>query len=90
MKERQSYVEAAQHEKTLSRFVSDIFPWIGRRPIAELEAPEILDVLKRVDSRGARYTSHRIRSEISRVFRYGIKEGFCKHDPARDLQGAIP
>ncbi|RQN35026.1 tyrosine-type recombinase/integrase [Paraburkholderia tropica] len=90
MKERQSYVEAAQHEKTLSRFVNDIFPWIGRRPISELEAPEILDVLKRIDSRGARYTSHRIRSEISRVFRYGIKEGFCKHDPARDLQGAIP
>ncbi|CAB3762407.1 putative integrase [Burkholderia paludis] len=44
-----------------------------RRPITEVDTPEILAVLKRIDSRGARYTAHRVRSEISRVFRYGIK-----------------
>jgi integrase len=47
-------------------------------------------VLKRIDGRGARFTAHRVRSEISRVFRYGIKEGHCKADPAKDLTGAIP
>ncbi len=90
MEERKSYVEPAQHEKTLARFKNDAFPWLGKRPIAEIEAPEILDVLKRVDSRGARFTAHRLRGEISRVFRHGIKEGVCKTDPARDLLGAIP
>ncbi|MBN3812233.1 integrase arm-type DNA-binding domain-containing protein [Paraburkholderia sp. Ac-20347] len=90
MDERRPYVELAQYEKTLARFKSDAFPWLGKRPIAEIDAPEILDTLKRVDSRGARFTAHRLRGEISRVFRYGIKEGFCKSDPARDLVGAIP
>ncbi|NPT56696.1 tyrosine-type recombinase/integrase, partial [Paraburkholderia elongata] len=90
MDERRSYVEAAQHEKTLARFKIDAFPWLGKRPIAEIDAPEILAALKRVDSRGARFTAHRLRSEISRVFRYGIKEGYCKADPARDLSEAIP
>ncbi|WP_213305909.1 tyrosine-type recombinase/integrase [Paraburkholderia sacchari] len=90
MEERRTYVEPAQHDKTLARFKSDAFPWLGKRPISEIDAPEILNVLKRVDSRGARYTAHRLRGEISRVFRYGIKEGFCKSDPARDLVGAIP
>lgn len=90
MEERRPYVEPAQYDKTFARFKSDAFPWIGKRPIIEIEAPEILDVLKRVDSRGARFTAHRLRSEISRVFRYGIKEGLCKADPARDLLGAIP
>jgi len=90
MDERRPYVEPAQYDKTLARFNSDAFPWIGKRPIIEIEAPDILEVLKRVDSRGARFTAHRLRSEISRVFRYGIKEGFCKSDPARDLTGAIP
>ncbi len=90
MEERRPYVEAAQYDKTLARFKNDAFPWLGKRPIAEIEAPDILDVLKRVDSRGARFTAHRLRGEISRVFRYGIKEGFCKTDPARDLTGAIP
>lgn len=88
--ERRSYVEPAQYDKTMARFKKDAFPWLGSRPIAEIEAPEILDALKRVDSRGARFTAHRLRSEISRVFRYGIKEGLCKADPARDLIGAIP
>ncbi|TAM02192.1 MAG: DUF4102 domain-containing protein [Paraburkholderia sp.] len=90
MDERRPYVEPAQYDKTLARFKNDAFPWLGKRPISEIEAPEILDVMKRVDSRGARFTAHRLRSEISRVFRYGIKEGFCKNDPARDLLGAIP
>ncbi|KVC81364.1 tyrosine-type recombinase/integrase [Burkholderia ubonensis] len=90
MDERRPYVEPAQYDKTLARFKNDAFPWLGNRPIAEIEAPDILDALKRVDSRGARFTAHRLRGEISRVFRYGIKEGFCKSDPARDLVGAIP
>lgn len=90
MDERRPYVEPAQYDKTMARFKNDAFPWLGSRPIAEIEAPEILDALKRVDSRGARFTAHRLRGEISRVFRYGIKEGLCKFDPARDLLGAIP
>ncbi|CAM2169449.1 Integrase [Paraburkholderia sacchari] len=90
MKERKEYVEPAQNKKTLARFKKDVFPWLGRRPITEIDAPEVLEVLKRIDGRGARYTSHRARGEISRVFRYGIKEGYCKSDPARDLVGAIP
>ncbi|CAJ5423122.1 tyrosine-type recombinase/integrase [Burkholderia pseudomallei] len=90
MDERKTTVEPAQHDKTLARMENDVFPWLGKRPIAEIDAPEILVVLKRVDGRGARFTAHRIRSEISRVFRYGIKEGHCKADPARDLVDAIP
>ncbi|EEA02493.1 integrase family protein [Burkholderia sp. H160] len=90
MNERKSSVEPAQHVKTLARMENDVFPWLGKRPVTDIDAPDILAVLKRVDSRGARFTAHRVRSEISRVFRYGIKEGHCKADPARDLVGAIP
>lgn len=90
MDERKTVVEIGQYEKTLARFKNDVFPWLAKRPIAEIDAPEILAVLKRIDGRGARFTAHRVRSEISRVFRYGIKEGYCKADPAKDLIGAIP
>ena len=90
MEERRALVEPAQYEKTLARYRNDVFPWIGKRPIAEIDAPEVLTLLKRIDSRGARYTAHRVRAELSQAFRYGIKEGYCKADPARDLLGAIP
>lgn len=90
MESRLTLIEHAQHLKTLSRMNNDVFPWLGKRPIAEITAPEILTVLKRIDSRGARYTSHRVRSEISRVFRYAIATGKATSDPAQSLIGAIP
>lgn len=90
MAERKDSVTLGSWAKTKSRFEKDVLPWIGKRAVTDIEAPEVLTLLKRVDSRGARFTSHRIRSEISRVFRYAIKEGYCKYDPARDLVDAIP
>lgn len=87
---RKSHVEPAQHTKTLARMESDVFPWIGKQPIAELTAPEILTVLRRIDGRGARYTAHRVRSEVSRVFRFAISTGRATADPAQSLIGAIP
>jgi integrase len=87
---RKSHVEPAQHVKTLARLENDVFPWIGKRPIVELNAPEILTVLRRIDGRGARYTAHRVRSEISRVCRYAISTGRATTDPAQSLIGAIP
>jgi integrase len=87
---RKGTIEPAQTAKTLARFENDVFPWLGRRPIAEIEAPEILLILRRIDKRGARYTAHRTRSEISRVFRYGMATGRNKSDPANALISAIP
>jgi integrase len=87
---RKDTVETAQHKKTLARMVKDVFPWIGNKPIAAITAPEVLSVLRRIDQRGARYSAHRVRSEISRTFRYAIATGRAERDPCPDLQGAIP
>lgn len=87
---RKSTVEFAQHVKTLARMENDVFPWLGKKPITEISAPDVLAVLRRIDERGARYTAHRVRSEISRAFRYAIATGRVERDPCPDLQGAIP
>jgi hypothetical protein len=52
----------------MSRLERDIFPWIGKRPIAEIKAPELLAVLRRVESRGALESAHRIRTIAGQVF----------------------
>lgn len=83
-------VEPAQHRKALARLEKDVFPWLGNRPIAEITAPEILTVLQRIDGRGARYTAHKVRSEISQAFRYAVATGRALRDPCPDLKGAIP
>jgi hypothetical protein len=51
---------AANHGgRVVQRFERDIFPWIGRRPIADITAPELLTAVRRIESRGALETAHR-------------------------------
>ncbi len=74
----------------MSRLERDLFPWIGKRPITEIKAPELLTVLRRVESRGALETAHRIRSIAGQVFRYAVATGRAERDPSGDLKGALP
>lgn len=79
------------HAKTtIRRMERDLFPWIGARPIADIKAPDLLKVLRRVESRGALETAHRIRSLCGQVFRYAVATGRAERDPAADLKGALP
>lgn len=82
-------VSAPHADRTLIRFENDVFPWIGRVPLADLAAPELLTVLRRVEARGAIETAHRVKDACGQVFRYGIATGQCTRDPAADLRGAL-
>lgn len=83
-------VSAGHAERTRIRFEQDAFPWLGRRSIAELEAPELLACLRRVTARGAIETAHRLKDACGQVFRYGIATGACTRNPAADLRDALP
>lgn len=82
-------VSAGHAERTRIRLEQDAFPWIGRRPIAEIEAPELLAALRRVEARGAIETAHRIKDACGQVFRFGIATGACSRNPAADLRDAL-
>lgn len=86
----EAQVSAGHAERTRIRLEKDAFPYIGRRPIGEIEPPELLTVLRRVVERGAVETAHRLKDSCSQVFRYGIASGLCKRNPAADLRGALP
>lgn len=90
LENKRSNIEADQYKKALARLEKNVFPWMGGRPIAEITAPEVLSVLRRIDERGARYTAHKTKSEISQCFRYAIATGRAERDPCPDLKGAIP
>ncbi len=76
--------------KILGRLENDIFPWLGKRPIAEITAQELLGVIRKIESRGALETAHRALSECGRVFRYAVASGLAERDPSGDLKGALP
>lgn len=83
-------VTASHAARTLTRFEQDAFPWIGLRPIADIDSPELLSMIRRVIARGAIETSHRLKDACGQVFRYGIAAGVCTRNPAADLRDALP
>lgn len=76
-------------DKIIQRLEKDVFPWIGNKPIAEIAAPELLTVLRRIEARGALDTAHRAHQNCGQIFRYGIATGRGERDPASDLRGAL-
>lgn len=81
---------AVHADTTIRRLERDAFPWIGSRPIGELKASEVLAVLRRIESRGALETAHRVKTICGQVFRYAVATGRAERDPAADLKGALP
>lgn len=82
---------AASHsEKIIKRLENDVFPWLGGKAIAEITAPDVLAVLRRIEGRGTNDTAHRASGNISQVMRYAIATGRATRDPVPDLRGALP
>jgi integrase len=65
------------------------YPWIGERRVAEITAPELLSVLRKVEARGRYETARRLRSTCGTVFRYAVATGRAERDPSADLRGAL-
>jgi integrase len=80
---------ATHGDRIIRRLERDIFPWIGERPIRDVGAPELLAVLRRIESRGANETAHRALQNCGCVFRYAVATGRADRDPSRDLGGAL-
>lgn len=73
----------------MRRFEMDVFPYMGNRPIAEIDAQELLDVLRKIEKRGSLYMASRVQQICGQVFRYGIVTGRGNRDPSADLKGAL-
>tara|TARA_R110000772_G_scaffold61283_1_gene138136 strand:- start:130029 stop:131078 length:1050 start_codon:yes stop_codon:yes gene_type:complete len=67
----------------------DLFPYLGNRPIANITAPDLLVVLRRIENRGAVDIAHRARQAAGQVFRYAIRTSRAERDPSGDLKGAL-
>lgn len=80
---------ASHSDKIMSRLERDIFPWLGRKPIAEVKAPALLETLRRIEHRGAAETAHRALQNCGQIFRYAIASGKADSNPADALKGAL-
>lgn len=87
---KRSHTWVKTHAKdVLRRLETNIFPDIGKRPISDIDAPELLATVRKIEARGAYDLAHRVLAVCGQVFRYGVATGRCKRDPAADLRGAL-
>lgn len=73
----------------IDTFEKDIFPYLGRRPIAEIKPMELLETLRRLEKRGALEKMRKVRQRCGEVFRYAIVTGRAEYNPAPDLATAL-
>jgi len=87
---KQVHTWVAHHANdVIRRLEKNIFPRLGRRPISEIDAPELLAAMRPIEERGAHDLAHRVLQVCGQVFRYGIATGRCSRDLTKDLRGAL-
>lgn len=72
-------------KRVLNIFERDLFPWLGKRPISGIKAPELLEVLQRIETRSIE-TSHRALRLSGVVFRYAVGLGTTDYDITANLR----
>ncbi len=78
---------SARHaDYVIRRLEADVFPAIGKRPIAEIQAPELVAMMKAVAKRGALEIAKRCYQMTGQVFRYAIAHGLAQRNPASDVK----
>ncbi|HDX7785184.1 TPA: tyrosine-type recombinase/integrase, partial [Escherichia coli] len=73
----------------IEAFQNDIFPYVGARPVGEIKPLELLNVLRKIEKRGALEKMRKVRQRCSEVFRYAIATGRAEFNPAADLSSAL-
>ncbi|MHA4940918.1 tyrosine-type recombinase/integrase [Enterobacter hormaechei] len=76
-------------EEIIDTFEKDVFPYIGKRPIAEIKPMELLETLRRMEKRGALEKMRKVRQRCGEVFRHAIVTGRAEYNPAPDLATAL-
>lgn len=76
-------------DEIIDTFEKDIFPYIGKRPIAEIKPMELLEALRKMEKRGALEKMRKVRQRCGEVFRYAIVTGRAEYNPAPDLATAL-
>ena len=79
----------SHRDRTKRLLENDLYPSLGARPISQIEPPELLMVLRKVEARGAVDMAHRAKQTAGQVFRFAVATGRCERDPSADLRGAL-
>ncbi len=77
-------------DKIIRRLERDLFPYLGKKEMKSITPAALLTALRKVESRGALETAHRLLQNCGQVWRYAVATGRVERDITGDLRGALP
>jgi len=86
---KQTHMATTTFDKAKWTLETHAFPWLGSKDVREIEPPELLAVLRRLESRKKLETTQRLFQRCNQVFRYAIATGRATRNPCADLRGAL-
>jgi integrase len=75
-------------DTTARRLESNVFPYLGARPISEIEPPELVAMVKAIEARGVGDLAKRALETTNQIFRYAIAHGYASRNPAAEFKPA--
>lgn len=72
-------------DKASAYLESDLLPALGRRPAKSITRPDLVALIRKIESRGAHNVAKKVRQWLSQIFRFGLAQGIVETNPATDL-----
>jgi len=76
-------------DRVWGRIRDDVLPYIGHMSITDIQPPDIISVIRKIESRDALDVASRVLQDIGRICRYAVQTGRLMHNPAADLKGIL-
>ena len=73
----------------LGTLKNDVFKAIGDEPVDTITPPEVLKILRKIESRGSLEIARKVLQRMNAVFRYAVQTGLATYNPAADMQGVL-
>jgi integrase len=89
MEDREDALSESGHKKNRSQLNNDIFPSFGRLAIDEVKAPQLLEMARKIESRGAGEMARRALRLAGSIMRHAKREGLIEYDPSTGISEAL-
>jgi integrase len=76
-------------DAVLHTLKQNIFPCLGHRPITDISPPELLQTIRKIESRGALEMAAKVLQRCNAIYRFAITTGRANYNPATDLREAL-
>ena len=80
---------AITQEKVIAWLNHDVFPYIGNKPVSSIKPLDVLAVVRKIETRGAIDSAHRVKQLCGQVMRFAVSTGLAERDVTADLKGAL-